>query len=156
MNWVDLKIGDPSEKSIGIGKTVMFFSVLMLVINPSVKVTFGQASLAGLGISVTPPVTIPVGALLLLLLTYRLVSFWVNLIIDNGTDIKKARGRVYESFTHDHERKPQDMNEVMDQEADYITFKWRFRKIVWVVFVPCFLSLAAYAKYFVLYFGVGQ
>ncbi|HSB96542.1 MAG TPA: hypothetical protein VLC91_08845 [Spongiibacteraceae bacterium] len=153
-NWLDLNIGELSDDSQTHGKAVMFISVLMMFVEPTVKVTLGQASLAGLGISVSPPITIPVGILLLALLTYRYISFWITTILDNGTNHKKSERKA--AYKHNpyygDEHPPQNMEQLVNEKAYEITFKWRIRKIIWAFFLPNIFALIALLRYGFTYF----
>lgn len=148
-HWLDLNIGELSDESKTHGKIVMFVSVLMMFIDPSVKITVGQASLAGLGISVNPPISIPVGTLLFVLLTYRYVSFLITTILDNGTNHNTSKRKAAHRHdpTYGEERPSQDIDQIVSEVAYDITFKWRVRKIMWGFFMPNILALIALSRY---------
>jgi len=126
----------------------------MLLVDPSVKVTFGKASLAGLGISVDPPQTIYIGAFLLVLLVYRLIAFWASVLLESGTDSSRATRKALLEFDPSYEaeeHRPHDMEQLIKSESGEIIYKWSVRQILWEFLLPNLLAMFALVIYLVGY-----
>lgn len=141
--WLYRHIGELSDVSLKHRSAVILLSVLLLFLDHDVAITFGSASLAGLGISVTPPQTIPVGTFLLLLLIYRFFAFVASISIESGVNPdlagKKARYQFDPAYDAE-ERSSHDMDQIVRYDSNEITYKWRGRQILWEVIFPCFLA----------------
>jgi len=147
------KLGDVSLKHRSV---ILFLSVLMLLIDPNVKVTFGKASVAGLGISVDPPQTIYIGFFLLALLVYRLIAFWASVLLENGTDSNRARRKAALQFDPAWEAEqdnPHDLDQIIKNESGSIVYKWSVRQILWEFVLPNVLALATLIVYLTGYIG---
>ena len=94
LDYLHRHLGKLSETSLKHRRAILILSLVIFFIDPSVKVTFGKASLAGLGISITPPQEISIGLLVLGLLIYRVFAFWTSIIIESGTDLKLAKRKA--------------------------------------------------------------
>lgn len=141
------KIGDSAHKH---RTAVLFLSVLAIFIEPHVTVSFGTASLAGLGISVTPPQEIPVGILLFCLLIYRLTSFWVIVLIDSGTDFERAERKAYlelDPGCEAEEHSPSTMEELIRREARGKVLNWTVWQLTWEFLFPNVVAAAALATF---------
>ncbi len=151
-----LHIGKLGDASLKHRSAILFLSVLMLLIDPNVKVTFGKASLAGLGISVDPPQTIYVGVFLLVLLVYRLVAFWASVLLESGTDSSRATRKAILEFDpawEAEEHRPHDMDQLIKNESGGIVYKWGVRQILWEFVFPNILALCTLTVYSIGYIG---
>lgn len=145
-----LHIGKLSDYSLKHRSAILVLSVLMLLIDPNVKVTFDKASVAGLGISVDPAQTIYIGVFLLALLIYRLIAFWASVLLESGTDLNRATRKALIEFDpawEAEERKPHDMDQLIKSESGEIVYKWSIRQILWEFLLPNALALVALAVY---------
>lgn len=152
-NWGHIYIGPLSDVSLKHRNSVLFISILMMLISPDVTITFGSASIAGLGIKIEPPQTIHIGSVLFLLLLYRLIAFWATTLISHGTNekiaYKKAAINIDASYLAPQQQAT--ITDVINEESDSIKYKWETHRIIWEFIVPNALALAALAKYFYYY-----
>lgn len=133
----------------------MLVSVFMLFVDPNVKITFGSASFAGLGISVNPPQTLPLGIFLLALLIYRLIAFWASVLIESGTDASRAKRKAllaYDPGWEVDEHRPDDMEQLIKEESGGIVYRWSVRQLIWDFLIPNLLAVIALCVYFIKYF----
>ncbi len=149
-----LHIGKLGEASLKHRSVILLLSILMLLVDPNVKVIFGKASVAGLGISVEPPQTIYVGFFLLALLIYRLVAFWASVLLESGTDSSRATRKALLEFDpawEAEEHRPHDMEQHIKNESGEIIYKWSVRQVLWEFVFPNVLALAALTVYLIVY-----
>ena len=149
-HWVDRNIGQFEEVSLKHRSAVILLSVLVFFVEPDVKLEFGSAAFAGLGVSVDPPQTIPVGLVLLSLLIYRFVAFWFTIFLMSGTDENIAIGKaLYEDDPawNASGATMSDYPEMIKDDAEKIVYKWRFRKFIWEVMLPSVAALVVIFKY---------
>lgn len=152
--WMHLHIGKLGESSLKHRSAILLLSVLMLFIEPSVTITFGNASLAGLGISFNPPQTISIGLFLFALLIYRLTAFWVSVFLESGTDSKRATRKALLSFDPSYEaeeNRPHNMEHVIKAESEDILYKWSVRQILWEFVTPNLLAIVSLSVYIIEY-----
>lgn len=139
MSRVYLNLGEINEEARKHRSAILVISVIMLVVDPHVTLTLGTASLAGLGISVKPPQSIPVGLFLYAVLSYRVIAFWAATIIGAGVNDDIARDKAIDSCDPGHyaeERNPHDIGHLINMETNHITYRWKVRRIYWDIFVP--------------------
>ncbi|EJB8535479.1 TPA: hypothetical protein I7264_25880 [Vibrio parahaemolyticus] len=149
-----LNIGKLNEVSMKHRSAILLISVLIYFVDPNVKITFGNASLAGLGISVEPAQTVYLGYFLLALLIYRLIAFWVSVLLESGTDRNRAIRKAqidFEPAWEAEENRPHDMEQLIRQESEKITYKWNVRQILWEFVFPNIIALVAVITFFVQY-----
>jgi len=149
-SWIYRHIEGLGEVSLKHRSNILMLSVLMLFIDPDVKLILGKASLAGLGITIEPTQTIPIGLFLFILLIYRLSAFWASVLLESGINEIKADGKArYEidPAYHAEERKASDMDQAVRMESYDITYKWKVRQILWEFILPNLLALIGLAKY---------
>ncbi|WP_444901337.1 hypothetical protein ACJJIG_17350 [Microbulbifer sp. SSSA007] len=147
-----LHIGKLGDVSLKHRSSVLLLSVLMFLVDPTMQVTLGKASVAGLGISVDPPQTIHIGIFLLILLLYRLVAFWVSVLLESGTDESRATRKALLDFdpaweAEKYRHRPGDMEQLIKNESGAIVYKWSVRQILWEFVLPNVLALTALVKY---------
>ena len=150
-----LHIGKLGEASLKHRSSILLLSVLIIFVEPNLKIIFGKASVAGLGISVDPPQTIHLGLFLLLLLIYKLITFWLSVFIEHGTDPTRAGRKAlldFEPSSETEEHRPHDMDKLIKRESDDIVYKWSVRQIVWEFIFPNLLAVAGIATYLIKYF----
>lgn len=150
MYKLHLHIGDLSDTSSKHRSAILLLSVLVMFVAPDVKLTFGTASLAGLGISVSPPQEIAIGHFLLALLTYRFIAFWVLVLLESGTDISRAERKALLAFDPAwgaEEEQSGDKEQLIRLESRDMVYKWKVRQIVWEIIVPNVIALSALAIY---------
>lgn len=155
LHKLNLRIGKFSETSLKHRSAIFLFSVVMIFVDPLVSITFGSASLGGVGISVSPPQKISIGLLLLALLVYRLIAFWASVLLENGTDLSLARRRAALEFDpawEAEQHESESMEQLISHESREDVYKWTLRQLVWQFVVPNILALVALtifaAKYF--------
>lgn len=155
-SWLYKNVGELDQASSKHRTIILFISAIMLFTDPSVSVTLGSASLAGLGISVEPPQSIPVGVLLLALLTYRLVALWASIILDSGTDKLKAqyKARIRHGSPEDYNPEPNTIDELITEIAENTVYTWQIRKILWELAPPNIAALTCIVKYSLYYLSV--
>ena len=145
-SWMYRHVGELGEVSLKHRSNILLLSVLMIFIDSNVKVILGKASLAGLGITIEPTQTIPVGLFLFALLIYRLVAFWASVTLESGTSKSiadtKAQYDIDPAY-HAEERSPSDMDQAIRMESNATTYKWQVRRILWEFTVPNLLALKA-------------
>lgn len=149
-----INIGELSESALKHRSSILMISVIMLVIEPHATLTLGKASLAGLGISVEPPQSVPVGLFLYVLLMYRLIAFWAAVLLDSGTDDKVAREKAIHECDpgyYDDEENPHDMRELIRRKSSEIVYKWKLRKMLWEIFIPNILGATSLIYYSYIY-----
>lgn len=152
---LDLHVGKLGEASVKHRSAVLMLSVLMLFISPSVKVTFGSASVAGLGISIDPPQTIFLGIFLFALLIYRLAAFWAAVLLESGTDSSRATRKAqleFEPSLGEEQNRAHDMGALIQSESRKTVYKWSVRQILWEFVFPNILAAIALTKYLLEYF----
>lgn len=150
MYKLNLYIGKLSDASSKHKSAILFLSVLVMFVGPDVKLTFGSASLAGLGISVSPPQELAIGHFLLALLTYRFIAFWVLVLLDGGTDISRAERKALLAFDPAwgaEEEQPGDKEQLIRRESGDIIYKWKVRQIAWEILFPTVIALLAFVTY---------
>ena len=147
--WMHLHIGKLSDTSLKHRGSILLLSTLILFIDPAVKLTFGKASLAGLGISVDPVQVIPVGLFLWVLLIYRLTAFWVSVLLESGTDPKMAAQKALSVQNYPYEQNEPEvtMPRLLDSESKGILNKWTIRQMLWELVPPNLLALVALIVY---------
>lgn len=145
------KLSDASHKHRG---AILMVAVIMLFIDPEVKVTFGSASLAGLGISVTPAQEISLGLLLFAILVYKLIAFWVSVLLESGTDSARAERKAlmeldpgWDAEQHD----PTDFSRLIRNHKQEIIYKWTVRQILWEFVFPNLVGVVALSHYLRVY-----
>lgn len=148
-SWIFRNIGVLDDASLKHCSAILFISAIMLFTDPGVSLTLGSASLAGLGISVEPPQSIPVGLLLLALLMYRLVALWAYIILGSGTDENKVRYKTQISYgtSHDNIFEPNTIDELISQDTQNTIYKWSIRKVLWELLPPNLAALASIIKF---------
>ena len=149
-----LHIGKLGEHSLKHRSAILLLSVLLLFIHPNVEITFGSASLAGLGISVNPPQKLSIGLFLLILLLYRLIAFWASVLLESGTDQNRAKRKALLEFDpawEAEEHRPSDMEQLIRRESNKKICKWSVRQIIWEFVIPNLLAFVALAVYIVKY-----
>jgi hypothetical protein len=145
---VHYNIGQLSESSLKHRGAILFLSVAIIFIDPDVSLTLGSASLAGLGISVEPPQSIPVAPFLFSLLIYRLTAFWASIVLDNRTDTKKTHERISLHYEDDYEDcEINTTGDMISHETDASTYHWGVRKILWDILPPNILALYCTFKF---------
>jgi hypothetical protein len=150
-----LNIGKLGEVSLKHRSVILFLSVLMLLVDPDLKITFGNASVAGLGISVDPPQAIFLGVFLLALLIYKLIVFWISVFIEHGTDPKRAGRKALLKFDPSYEAEEEnhhDMGQIIRNEKGEIIYKWSVRQILWEFIFPNVLAFGGIVTYAIKYF----
>jgi len=149
-----------SEVSRRHRKSVLFTSICLIVLDQSVELTLGKASLGGLGIGISPEQVIPIYKVLLLVLTYFCITFWVSISIETGLDIDRVKKNLIKNdkdtiyIDCDSENNVKDSSDI-HVAAEEVVSKWEFRKILWEIVMPTTLAFVALIKHLFLYF-VGQ
>lgn len=154
-HWVDRNIAQLEEAALKHRSAVILLSVMLLFIEPDVKLAFGSAALAGFGVSVNPPQTISISLVLIFLLIYRFLAFWVTILLASGTDKNIATGKALYQYdpAYDMSATPMSsMEEVIKDETETILYKWKFWKFVWEVLLPTTVALVAILVYTITYF----
>lgn len=152
-HWLYYNIGELSESSLKYKSSILLISVIIIFTSPDASLTFGSASFVGLGISVTPPQTIPIGPFLLALLAYRFISFWIEVIIDNGLDEKRTARKIEDKFTSSHyesnyfDDSPDSEEEYIEQQINNKIHSWKINKIIWNIAPPNIAAIACITKY---------
>ena len=147
---LNLHIGKLGDSSLRHRSAILVLSVLLILVGPEIKITFGSASLAGLGISVSPPQELSVGLFLLAILTYRLIAFWASVLIESGTDLARAERKallVFDSGWEAEEHKPSDMDQLIRQESHGMVYRWTKWQLVWEILLPNLIAATALAVY---------
>lgn len=142
--WLYRNIDELDESSLKHRSSIMFLSLILLFIDPGINLTFGSASLAGLGISVDPAQTLPISILLLSVLVYRLIAFWVSALLKVGCDIDRAIYKAeydFDSSFEAEEPRLYDKEYIIRSKSNEIVYKWKVRKILWQFAFPNFLAL---------------
>lgn len=148
------KLGDVSSKH---RSAILLLSVLLCFIDPEVRLSFGSASLVGLGISIQPPQDFTIGTIVLVLLIYRVPAFWISVLIENGTNNSRAERIALSKFdpgSLSDQFKPSNIDELVSQEARKNVQKWTVRQITWEVVFPNILALISLAIYSMRYSGL--
>lgn len=143
-------LGKLSDTSLKHRSTILFLSVVMLFIDPSVKITLGTASLAGLGISLSPPQEIPIGQLIMFLLVYRVFAFWTSTILESGTNLNLAKRKVLldvEPTWEAEENEPGNIEQYVRHTSHKKVYKWTKWQLAWEFLFPNILALAAFITY---------
>ena len=156
LHKLHLRIGKFSEASLKHRSGILLLSVVMIFVDPRVSITFGSASLGGLGISVSPPQEVSIGLLLLALLVYRLIAFWASVLLENGTDLSLAERRALLEFDPSweaEEHEPGNMEQLIRNESRGEVYKWTLWQLVWQFLVPNFLALVALTVFAAKYFA---
>lgn len=144
--WTQRHAGLISEVAAKHRAAVLIWSVIATLVDHNTKVTLGSASLAGLGITVEPPQTLPVGLLVALMLVYRIIALWFTALSDTGTDSKKA------SYIACHKHDPDSLtpggpayspSEVAAEETENIMYSWSLRRVIWELIFPTFVGFGA-------------
>lgn len=151
-----LHIGKLSEASLKHRSTILLLSILISLIDPSVTISFGSASLAGLGISVNPPQELSVGALLLALLIYRLIAFWVSVLLESGTDSKRVTRKAlldFEPAWEAEEYRPGDIGQLISQESEKVIHRWSVRQLIWELVIPNLIAIIALTVFITKFLG---
>ena len=133
---------------------ILLISALMLFIEPGAKATFGKVAVAGLGISIDPEQDIYIGVFLFVLLVYRLVAFWMSVLIESGTDQGRAERKAlleYDPSWFADEPAPHTTEQLIKDEAEHTVYKWNVRQILWEFMFPNFLAAVALTSYVVVY-----
>ena len=148
-DWGYTHIGPLSEVSLKHRNYVLLISILLVLISPEVKITFGTASIAGMGIEIDPAQTIYIGVVLLFILLYRISAFWATALITHGSNEKSARRKAALKIDADSlvPPPPQHISDVVKEKAEAINYKWSFIRLIWEFFLPNILALAALSKY---------
>ena len=152
-----LNIGKLGESSLKHRGAILVLSVVILFVDPNVRITFGEASLAGLGISVEPPQSFPIGFFLFALLIYRLIAFWVSVLLESGTDSNRARRKALIDFDpgwEADEQRPGNMDDLIRHESGNIIYKWTVRQILWEFVIPniiAFFAIIIFTIKYVMY-----
>lgn len=155
LHKLHLRIGIFSDVSLKHRSAILLLSVVMIFVDPRVSVTFGSASLGGLGISVSPAQEISIGLLILALLAYRLIAFWASVLFENGTDLSLAERRALLEFDPSwevEEHEPGNMEQLIREETRGEVYKWTMRKLIWEFIVPNLIALIALTVFAVKYF----
>ncbi|NWO06548.1 MAG: hypothetical protein HLX50_12940 [Alteromonadaceae bacterium] len=150
LDYLHLHLGKLSETSLKHRRAILLLSLLMFFIGPSVKVTFGKASLAGLGISITPPQEISIGLLVLGLLIYRVFAFWTSIIIESGTDLKLAKRKALleiEPEWEAEEYEPGNIEQYVRHSSNKIVYKWTKWQLIWEFLFPNIVAITAFITY---------
>lgn len=148
LNRLNLHIGKLGEASTKHRSAILFLSLLVILIEPGVKLTFGSASLLGLGISVSPPQEISIAVFVLALLAYRMLAFWIVVLLESGVDMKRAERKALLEFDPAWEAEayqPGNMDQLIRQESHAMVLKWTVRRIVWEVLFPNLFAIMALA-----------
>jgi len=153
-SWTYTYIGPLSESALKHRNHILLISVLMVLISPEVKVTFGKVNALGLGISLDPPQTIHIGILLFSLLLYRTIAFWVTALISNGKNEKNARRKAALKVDPSEliPPAPRDMVDVIHEKSESIIYNWKFIGFIWEFIVPNLLAMYALTSYTYHYF----
>ena len=145
-----LYIGKLNESSLKHRGAIIVLSALLIFIDRDVTVTLGSGSLAGLGISVSPPQHLPIGFFLVLLLVYRLITFWVTGLIDEGTNPERAEMRSIDAIigyqtvdTLDLKNREHAVNALTAARLDI----WSFFRTLWEFVLPSIIGVSALIAY---------
>ena len=143
-DWAETHIADVSEKTEKTRKLVMFLGVAAIFISPDVVVTFGSASVAGLGISVSPVQKLPIAVVILAVLVFKIISLWVTIAIESGRDESTARRKAFsiiKPMLMEGEQNPDDIEHFVRSKAHEMTRKWTLRKLLWEVVMPSLVGI---------------
>lgn len=151
LQWLERHAGPISEVSRRHRSAILFWSAIAIFVDHGTTVTFGQASLAGLGITVSPPQTLPIGMLITLMLLYRLAALWFTAFSDAGSDTNKAHYNA--SFKYDPDSltpagpafRP---DEVADEAAENRMYLWSVWRTAWDLVLPTVLGVIVVARNF--------
>lgn len=142
-----LTIGKLDETSLKHRSAVLVLSAMVFFVSPEAKLTFGNASLAGLGISVTPPQVLPVGWFLVALLLYRLIAFWMSILIGEKTDLGRAKWRALRCFAPEYtndEDEPGNPEAMAIFHAKYGVSQWSRIRALWEIAIPSVMGVLAF------------
>ncbi|BBB31184.1 hypothetical protein [Neptunomonas japonica] len=148
--WMHLHIGKLGEVSLKHRSAILLISVLMFLIDPNAEITFGDASFVGFGISVTPPQTVSIGLFLFWLLLYKLTAFWVSVLLENGTDTKRALDKALHKKDPAYligEHNPEDENAIIKDDADLIVTRWARKRFLWEFALPNLIAFFIIVRY---------
>ena len=98
------------------------------------------------------PQTIHVGIFLLILITYRLIAFWVSVLLESGTDSSRAARKALLDFDPASEAEdPRSYNQeqIIESESGEIIYKWSVRQILWEIVFPNVFASIALVVYFI-------
>lgn len=131
---------------------ILVLSVIVMLVDPNIKITFGSASLAGLGISVEPKQTFDVGFTLSCLLLYRLIAFWASTLLASGTSYELAKERAYDELDPARHAEEPTVGDI-DQEASRVSrrsvYAWNKLQLIWELVLPNMLAMVALAIFYV-------
>lgn len=148
--WLYRNIGELDERALKNRSAILFLSFLLFFLDPGVEVVFGQASFGGLGITVNPPQTLPVGLLLFLLLAYRLAVFWVSVLISSGCNKDRARYKAQYDFDPSFEAEEPRMHDkdyIIQSQSEEHLYIWTVRKLIWQFIFPNIVALVCIVYY---------
>lgn len=149
VHWGYTYIGHLNDLSLKHRNHILIISILMMVISPEVKITFGKASVIGLGINIDPPQTIYIGLVLLVILIYRVIAFWITALITQGTNKQSAYNKAALKIDEMHilPGPATNIGDVINEEANSIKYKWELRRLTWEFIIPNLLALIALLRY---------
>lgn len=149
-------VGKLTDASLKYRGSILLLSVLVIFIDPDVKITFGSASLAGLGISISPPQEFSIGLFLVALLAYRWIAFLATALFESGTDIERTEKNVllkFEPAWEAEERNPGDMDQLVRMESDRSVYKWEKYQLIWEFLLPNAIAVIAFSVYAIKFFA---
>ncbi|EHU4978445.1 hypothetical protein [Vibrio vulnificus] len=152
MNMVNLRgyIGKLGEVSLKHRSHTLVLSVIVMLVDPNINITFGSASLAGLGISVEPKQTFDVGFILSCLLLYRLVALWASALLANGTSYEAAKERAYNELDparHDDEPGVGNLVQEASKLSRKSVYTWNKFQVFWELTLPTVLAIVAFITF---------
>ena len=155
IDWAHRHIGELNETSLKHRSHILLLSVLLLFVSSDIVLILGKASLAGLGISVDPPQTIPVGLFLFVILVYRVIAFWTSALINNGLNIEKIEHELRLDYDpiYEAEPKPRDPGELARVMGAAIRFKWERVKVLWEFYLPNLFAFVSIANFVFDYYS---
>ncbi len=139
-------IGKLGEVSLKHRSHTLVLSVIVMLVDPNINITFASASIAGLGISVEPKQTFDVGLILSCLLLYRLIALWASALLASGTSYDAAKDRAYDELDPARHADEPGVGDI-DQEASKMSRKsihtWNKFQVFWELTLPTVLAIVA-------------
>ncbi|EHU0329855.1 hypothetical protein KY023_004424, partial [Vibrio vulnificus] len=139
-------LGELNEVSAKHRSNILVLSVIVFLVDPNVVISFGNASLAGLGITIVPKQDINIGYILLGLLVYRFIAFWFSILSTSGRNFSAAESRALSELQPDYLTEQPGTGNLDQEVARYArksVRRWKNYSFVWDIYLPSALAVIA-------------